>query len=81
MFQLGKLFVILQMKIDIKQGKKAIKQHFNLGEIRELKEYIGCKFEYNKEQVWMKLTQFQSFNHKFNMSIQQYKTPATKTVC
>ena len=66
-------------KKDIEQGRKAIKQHFDLDEIGELKEYVGCKIEYNKEQGWMKLTQpvlIQSFDDEFDMPNREYKTPA-----
>ncbi|MEM9078893.1 MAG: hypothetical protein AAGC43_17765, partial [Bacteroidota bacterium] len=32
---------------DVKDGRQAIKQYFDLDEIGELKEYVGCKIEFN----------------------------------
>jgi len=55
---------------DVKEGRKAIKQYFDLDEIGELKEYVGCKVEYNREDGWMKLTQpvlLQSFEDEFKL--------------
>ena len=42
---------------DILQGREALKQHFELDETGLIKEYIGCKIDYNHKKGWMKLTQ------------------------
>eukprot|EP00977_Amphora_coffeiformis_P005907 scaffold1252_cov154-Amphora_coffeaeformis.AAC.1 len=66
-------------KEDVVKGREAIKQHFELDEVGELKEYVGCKVEYNREEGWMELTQpvlIQSFEDEFEMPTKEYNTPA-----
>jgi len=58
-------------KTDVEEGREAIKKTFELDEIGELLEYVGCKIHYDKEEGWMKLTQpvlIQSFEDEFDMS-------------
>ena len=67
---------------DVHEGRKAIKQYFDLDEIGELKEYVGCKVEYDREDGWMKLTQpvlLQSFDDEFNLDgvVGECATPAS----
>ena len=33
-------------KEDVVEGRQAIKKYFDLDEIGELNEYVGCKIEY-----------------------------------
>ena len=64
---------------EVKKGRNILKQHFDLDEVGELKEYVGCKVEYNKEKGWIKLTQpvlLQSFQDEFKLPINTYRTPA-----
>jgi hypothetical protein len=66
---------------DVKEGREAIKKYFDLDEIGELNEYVGCKVEYNRKEGWMKLTQpvlIQSFEDEFDLSSASGKclTPA-----
>ena len=66
-------------KEDVLKGREATNKHFDLNEIGELKEYVGCKLEYNKEEGWMKLTQpvlLQSFEDEFESPNPEYNTPA-----
>ena len=66
-------------KNDVDEGREALKQFFDLDEVGELKEYVGCKVEYNREKGYMKLTQpvlIQSFEDEFELPSQVYKTPA-----
>ena len=58
-------------KKDVIDGRKALKKHFALDKIRELKEYVGCKVEFDMRNHCMKLTQpvlIQSFQDKFDLS-------------
>ena len=51
---------------------------FECDEVGELKEYVGCKIDWNKEEKWMKLTQpvlLQSFSDEFD--IEGGKNPVT----
>jgi hypothetical protein len=66
-------------KTDVDEGREALKQFFDLDEVGELKEYVGNKVEYNREQGYMKLTQpvlIQSFKDEFDLPNQIFKTPA-----
>ena len=66
-------------KQDVENSREAIKEHFDLDEVGELKEYVGCKIEYNKQEKWMKLTQpvlIQSFEDEFDLPDQIFNTPA-----
>ena len=50
-----------------------------MDEVGELKEYVGCKIEYNKKEGWMKLTQpvlAQSFKDEFELPTNNFETPA-----
>jgi hypothetical protein len=45
----------------------------------EMKEYVGCKLEMDKEHRWMKITQpvvLQSFQDEFTLPKERYTTPA-----
>jgi hypothetical protein len=56
---------------DVKEGRQAIKKHFDIDKIGELNEYVGCKVEYNREEGWLRLTQpvlIQSFQDEFDLS-------------
>jgi hypothetical protein len=51
-------------------AKREMLKRFDCDEVGELKEYIGCKIEHNKEKRFMKLTQpvlLQSFEDEFNL--------------
>ena len=68
-------------KEDVLVGRQAIKVHFDLDEIGELKECVGCKIEYNRDEGYMKLTQpvlLQSFEDEFDLEsvAGTYTTPA-----
>ena len=67
-------------KDDVVEGREAIKESFDLDEVGELQEYVGCKIEYNKEEGWLKMTQpvlIQSFEDEFELPNKEYTTPAT----
>ncbi len=64
-------------KEDVVEGQQALKQFFDLDEVGELNEYVGCKIEYDQKEGWMKLTQpvlIQSFEDEFNLSSETRKT-------
>jgi hypothetical protein len=65
---------------DVDQGRKELRKHFTLDEQGEMKEYVGCKIELNREEGWMKLTQpvlLQSFDDEFDLSgVRVTGTPA-----
>jgi len=66
----------------VKIAKKQMMEHFECEEIGEMKEYIGCKIERNKEEGWMKLTQpvlMQSYKDEFTINDdgETPRTPAT----
>ena len=66
-------------KAEVLKGREALKQHFDLDEIGEINEYVGCKINYNQEEGWMELTQpvlLQSFGDEFELPNQEYNTPA-----
>ena len=65
-------------KSDVLKGREALKQHFDLDEVGELQEYVGCKVEYNKVNGTMKLTQpvlVQSFADEFELPTKEFTTP------
>ena len=64
---------------EVLSGRQSLKQHFDLDKVGELKEYVGCKVEYDKEQGYIKLTQpvlLQSVEDEFELPSQEYNTPA-----
>jgi hypothetical protein len=65
----------------IKYAKQQLMDRFDCDEVGELKEYVGCKIEHDKEGGWMKLTQpvlMQSYIDEFNLPDGDVpKTPAT----
>jgi hypothetical protein len=57
-------------KDGVYKAKAAMMEGFDCDNIGELKEYIGCKIDYNKKEGSMKITQpvmIQSFEDKFNL--------------
>ena len=45
-------------------------KRFECDEVRELKEYVGCKVDYNRKEGWIKLTQpvlMQSYTDEFKL--------------
>ena len=66
-------------KKEVTKGREALKQHFDLDEIGELKEYVGCKILHNREKRYMVLTQLvliQSFSDEFELPKEKFNTPA-----
>jgi hypothetical protein len=66
-------------KAEVQKGREALKKHFELDEVGELKEYVGCKIEYNRDEGYMILTQpvlIQSFEDEFELPMREYTTPA-----
>ena len=67
-------------KSDVIEGKESLKKHFDIDEVGELTEYIGCKVKVNREEGWIRLTQpvlLQSFEDEFEMPGGAYpNTPA-----
>ena len=66
---------------DVKQGKEKLKGHFEIDEVGELSEYVGCKIDYNKAEGWMRLTQpvlVQSLSDEFE--IPKGKAPSIPAV-
>ena len=55
-------------------------EHFELDQLGELSEYVGCKIQHNREEGWMRLTQpviVQSFEDEFDLTAHTTtKTPA-----
>jgi hypothetical protein len=50
--------------------KQNVMKRFECDEVRELKEYVGCKVDYNRKEGWIKLTQpvlMQSYTDKFKL--------------
>jgi hypothetical protein len=57
-------------KDGVLEAKKAMMNEFDCEEVGQMKEYVGCKIDYNKEEGWMKLTQpvlLQSYNDEFDL--------------
>ena len=55
---------------DVQQAKQAFKQYFDIDEIGDMNEYVGCKIEHNKEQRYIKITQpvlVQSLRDEFEL--------------
>ena len=64
-------------KDNVLKGRETLKQHFDLDKVRELKEYVGCKVEYDKVNGQMKLTQpvlVQSFADEFDLPTRTFTT-------
>jgi hypothetical protein len=64
-------------KNDVWDGKQKLKTHFEIDEVGELKEYVGCKVEYHKQEGWTKLTQpvlLQSFVDEFKIPSEKFPT-------
>jgi hypothetical protein len=54
----------------VQEAKKDMMKRFDCDEVGELKEYVGCKVEHNKEEGWIKLTQpvlLQSYDDEFEL--------------
>ena len=52
------------------EGRKALKEHFDIDEVGELAEYVGCKIDYNREERSILITQpvlVQSFEDEFKL--------------
>ena len=65
-------------KKQVIESREALKGDFKLDELGELKEYIGCKVELNREERYVKLTQpvlIQSLVDEFD--IPERKAPST----
>ena len=53
------------------KAKTEMMSRFDCDEVRELKEYIGCKLDWNEEKEWIKITQpvvLQSLKDEFELS-------------
>ena len=51
-----------------------MRAHFELDKVGQLKEYIGCKVDLNREEGWVKLTQpvlMQSYVDEFDISVSE----------
>ena len=55
-------------------------QQFDCDEVGELKEYVGCKIDWDKSAKWLKFTQpvlLQSFQDEFELLTRsEFATPA-----
>ena len=55
-------------------------QRFDCDDVGELKEYVGCTLDWNKEEKWLKFTQpflLQSYQDEFQLpSDGKFATPA-----
>jgi hypothetical protein len=63
----------------IEEGRKCLKKHFDLDEVGEVKEYVGCKVDYDREKRVLKLSQpvlVQSFEDEFELPSEEFVTPA-----
>jgi hypothetical protein len=49
--------LIAGKKNGVIESKEKMKQNFDCDEIGELKEYVGCKIEHNRDEGYMKLMQ------------------------
>jgi hypothetical protein len=62
-------------------AKQKMMKRFECDEVGELKEYVGCKVDYNREEGWIKLTQpvlMQSYTDEFDLPEGETpRTPAT----
>jgi hypothetical protein len=71
--------LIAGKKGSVLRAKKALAKHFTLDEQGEMLEYIGCKVEHDRKNLWMKLTQpvmIQSFVDEFDLPDDSPKLPA-----
>jgi len=62
--------VIAGPKERVTEAKHQMMKLFDCEELGEMKEYVGCKVEYNREEGYMKLTQpvmIQSFSDEFEL--------------
>ena len=62
----------------IEEMKNAFKKHFACDDVGEMKEYIGCKVERNRDEGWLKFTQpvlLQSYQDEFKLPKGSYSTP------
>ena len=72
-------YIICGDKRDVTKAKEDMKGYFDCDEVGELKDYVGCVIDYNKEEHWMKLTQpvlMQSFKDEFDLPDTKHRTPA-----
>jgi hypothetical protein len=65
----------------VTEAKQQMMELFDCEEIGEMKEYVGCRVEHNREERYIKLTQpvmIQSFKDEFELEIggKMPKTPA-----
>lgn len=61
------------------ESKKQFTSLLSCDDTGEMKEYVGCKIDYNREKQTMKFTQpvlLQSFNDEFILPDEIYNTPA-----
>ena len=61
------------------RNKEKLKQLFDCDDVGELKEYVGCKLEWNTEKKTIKFTQpvlLQSYEDEFDLPKGSFKTPA-----
>ena len=61
------------------ENKEKLKQLFDCDDVGELKEYVGCKVEWNTEKRSIKFTQpvlLQSYEDEFELPKGTFKTPA-----
>jgi hypothetical protein len=65
----------------VQKAKAEMMARFDCDEVGELKEYVGCKIDFNREEGWIKLTQpvlMQSFQDEFELDeSDRPRTPAT----
>jgi hypothetical protein len=65
----------------VQKAKAEMMACFDCDEVGELKEYVGCKIDFNREEGWIKLTQpvlMQSFQDEFELDeSDRPRTPAT----
>ena len=64
---------------DVLKNKEELKSRFECEDIGELKEYIGCKIDINRNERTMKITQpvlLQSYEDEFELPEKEFKTPA-----
>jgi hypothetical protein len=73
--------LICGKKESVLHAKEEIKKIFDCDEVGELKEYVGCKIDYNKEEGWIKMIQpvlMQSYVDEFELPKGETpRTPAT----
>jgi Reverse transcriptase (RNA-dependent DNA polymerase) len=70
--------LICGQREDVKEAKQEMMKRFECDEVSELKEYVGCKLDWSKEEGWIKLTQpvlMQSYIDEFELP--EGETPRT----